>query len=84
MNPGPLALLLKEFGRDEMSEAFVGTRAIAPGSTSIAAEGSLVPRDKYNSIMLLNREAVRSDFPSSRESFSKKRQALTSVRVITS
>ena len=26
MNPGPLALLLKEFGREEMTKAFVGTR----------------------------------------------------------
>ncbi len=30
MSPGPLALPLKEFGRDEMSKAYVGTRAIFP------------------------------------------------------
>ncbi|HEU4433531.1 MAG TPA: patatin-like phospholipase family protein, partial [Pyrinomonadaceae bacterium] len=64
MNPGPLALLLKEFGREEMTKAFVGTRGIIPGQTSIAAEGGMVPRDKYNSIMVLNREAIRSHFPS--------------------
>ena len=64
MNPGPLALLLKEFGQEEMSKAFIGTRAIIPGSTSIAAEGGMVPRDKYNSILVVNRESLKSQFPS--------------------
>ena len=64
MNPGPLALLLKEFGLEEMTRAFVGTRGIIPGATSIAAEANMVPRDKYNSIMVLNRESIRSQFPS--------------------
>lgn len=64
MNPGPLALLLKEFGREEMTRAFVGTRGIIPGATSIASTAGMVPRDRYNSIMVLNRESIRSHFPS--------------------
>ena len=64
MNPGPLALLLKEYGREQLSKGFVGIRGLVPSETSIASEGGPVASDTYNSVMLVNREAIRSLEPS--------------------
>ena len=63
MNPGPLALLLKEYGHEELSKGFVGTRGLVPGETSIASEAGQVASDWYNSVMLVNREAIKSFEP---------------------
>ena len=63
MNPGPLAVLLKEFGHEELFKGFIGTKGIVPGDMSIASEEGLAPRHRYNSIMMLNREAIRDEFP---------------------
>lgn len=64
MNPGPLALLLKEYGHEELSKGFVGVRGLVPGATSIASEGGEVASDRYSSVMLVNRAAIRSLEPS--------------------
>ena len=64
MNPGPLALLLKEYGHEELSKGFVGTRGLVPGATSIASEAGQVASDWYSSIMLVNREAIKPLKPS--------------------
>ena len=64
MNPGPLALLLKEFGPKQFDKAFVGTRGVSPSDTSVAAANSVSARDKYNSIMVVNRDAIKKKFPS--------------------
>lgn len=64
MNPGPLALLLKEFGHDALSKSFVGIRGVMPAPNSIASAETQTPRAEYNSIILVNREAIRSEFPS--------------------
>src|SRR5215211_832506 len=37
LNPGPLALLLREYGPEELSKGFVGIRGLVPGATSIAS-----------------------------------------------
>ena len=63
MNPGPLALLLKEFGHDQLADAFVGTRRIEPDKTSIAYRDGIGARDRYNSVMFVNREAISERFP---------------------
>src|ERR1051326_2272795 len=47
MNPGPLALLLKEYGHDELSKGFVGIRGLVPNVTSIASEDGRVASDTY-------------------------------------
>ena len=64
MNPGPLALLLREYGHEELSKGFVGIRGLVPSETSIASEDGQVASDTYNSVMLVNREAIRSLEPS--------------------
>jgi ABC-type phosphate/phosphonate transport system substrate-binding protein len=64
MNPGPLALLLRDYGHEQLSKGFVGTRGLVPSATSIASEGGQVANDTYNSVILVNREAIRHLEPS--------------------
>ncbi|HEU4872612.1 MAG TPA: patatin-like phospholipase family protein [Pyrinomonadaceae bacterium] len=64
MNPGPLALLLRDYGHEQLSKGFVGTRGLVPNETSIASEGGQVANDTYNSVMLVNRRAIRPLEPS--------------------
>lgn len=64
MNPGPLALLLREYGHEELSKGFVGTRGLVPGETSIASEGGQIASDRYGSVMLVNRKAIEPIFES--------------------
>ncbi|HEX7333683.1 MAG TPA: patatin-like phospholipase family protein [Pyrinomonadaceae bacterium] len=64
MNPGPLALLLREYGHEQLSKGFVGIRGQVPSETSIASESGQAASDTYNSVMLVNRNAIRSLEPS--------------------
>jgi len=64
MNPGPLALLLNEYGHEALGKGFVGTRGLVPGATAIASEGGQVASDRYSSVMLVNREAIKPFEPS--------------------
>src|ERR1041384_7631479 len=64
MNPGPLALLLNEYGHEVLAKGFVGTRGIVPGATAIASEAGQVASDRYSSVMLVNREAIKVFEPS--------------------
>ena len=65
MNPGPLALLIDKYGQEELKNIFVGIRGRVAAETSIASKEGTTPRSTYNSIMLLNREAVSREFPAS-------------------
>ena len=64
LNPGPLALLLREYGHEELNKGFVGIRGLVPSATSIASEDGKAASDTYNSVMLVNREAIRPFEPS--------------------
>jgi predicted acylesterase/phospholipase RssA len=64
MNPGPLALLIDKFSEQELKNIFVGIRGRIADETSVAANEGTKPRSKYNSVMLLNRDAVSREFPS--------------------
>jgi predicted acylesterase/phospholipase RssA/ABC-type phosphate/phosphonate transport system substrate-binding protein len=67
MNPGPLALLLKKYSHEELDNLLVGIRGNIPPKTSVAGRDAgpkPTARSKYNSIMLLNRDAIRKEFPS--------------------
>jgi predicted acylesterase/phospholipase RssA/ABC-type phosphate/phosphonate transport system substrate-binding protein len=64
MNPGPLALLIDKFSEQELKNIFVGIRGRIADETSLAANEGTKPRSKYNSVMLLNRDAVSREFPS--------------------
>ena len=63
MNPGPLALLIDKYNQEELKRIFVGIRGRVAAETSIAATEGTKPRSTYNSIMLLNRDAVMREFP---------------------
>jgi len=65
MNPGPLALLLNKYSQDELRNIFVGIRGMTAAGTSLASKDGATPRSKYNSVMLLNRDAVSREFSSS-------------------
>ena len=62
MNPGPLALLIDKYSQEELKNIFVGIRGRVAAETSIASKEGTSPRSTYNSIMLLNREAVSREF----------------------
>ena len=64
MNPGPLALLIDKYSQEELKNIFVGIRGRVAAETSVASKEGRTPRSTYNSIMLLNREAVSREFPS--------------------
>jgi predicted acylesterase/phospholipase RssA/ABC-type phosphate/phosphonate transport system substrate-binding protein len=64
MNPGPLALLIDKYSKEELKRIFVGIRGRVAAETSIASKDGAAPRSTYNSIMLLNREVVSREFPS--------------------
>jgi predicted acylesterase/phospholipase RssA/ABC-type phosphate/phosphonate transport system substrate-binding protein len=65
MNPGPLALLIDKFSHQELKNIFVGIRGRIADETSVASNDGANPRSTYNSLMLLNRDAVSREFPSS-------------------
>jgi ABC-type phosphate/phosphonate transport system substrate-binding protein len=67
MNPGPLALLLEKYSHEELDNLFVGIQGLIPPGSSFASSDNgpkPEPRSMYNSIMLLNRDAIRKEFPS--------------------
>jgi predicted acylesterase/phospholipase RssA/ABC-type phosphate/phosphonate transport system substrate-binding protein len=64
MNPGPLALLIDKYSQEELKNIFVGISGRVAAETSVASKEGTTPRSTYNSIMLLNREAVSREFPS--------------------
>lgn len=64
MNPGPLALLIDKFSQEELKNIFVGIRGRIADETSVASKEGANPRSTYNSLMLLNRDAVSREFPS--------------------
>src|SRR5215510_642266 len=65
MNPGPLALLIDKYSRDELKNIFVGIRGRVAAESSFASKEGAKPRSRYNSIMLLNRDAVSRELASS-------------------
>jgi len=65
MNPGPLALLLDKYNQEELKRIFVGVRGRVATETSVAATEGAKPRSTYNSIMLVNRDALSREFPAS-------------------
>src|SRR6185503_14127472 len=65
MNPGPLALLIDKYSQQELKNIFVGIRGRIAAETSVAANEGTKPRSTYNSVMLLNRDAVSREFPAS-------------------
>jgi predicted acylesterase/phospholipase RssA/ABC-type phosphate/phosphonate transport system substrate-binding protein len=65
MNPGPLALLIDKYSRQELKNIFVGIRGRIAAETSVAANEGTKPRSTYNSVMLINRDAVSREFPAS-------------------
>jgi predicted acylesterase/phospholipase RssA len=69
MNPGPLALLLEEYGADHLNKGFIGIRGLEPEPTSMASTEGKKPRSEYNSMMLVNWDAVKDQL----ENPSKKR-----------
>ena len=63
MNPGPLALLIDKYSQQELKNIFVGIRGRIAAESSVAAKEGTKPRSTYNSVMLLNRDAVSREFP---------------------
>jgi predicted acylesterase/phospholipase RssA/ABC-type phosphate/phosphonate transport system substrate-binding protein len=55
MNPGPLAVLLDEYGREALTPAFIGTKVLKPPKNSFTRASTTTPRDKYKSLMVVNK-----------------------------
>lgn len=63
MNPAPFAMLLNNYKVERLKDLFVGIRKITPPETSVAWKKGIGARGKYNSVMLLNKRAIRELLP---------------------